>query len=67
VEKKPGFCQFTHLFPLIHLLFHLQKHITSLALSGALHSAICNMQVFLIVCIFVEHLVEITKGRFGRH
>ena len=42
------------LLPIIHLLFHLQKHIhvASLALSGAMHSAICNMQ-FFIVCIYI--------------
>ena len=68
VAKKPGFCQFTLLFPLIHLLFHLQKHITSLALSGAMHSAICNMQGFFLLCVFLfKQLDEITNGRFGCH
>ena len=52
VVKKPGFCQFTLLFPLIHLLFHLQKHIIPLALSGAMHSAICNMQGFSY-CVYI--------------
>ena len=66
VVKKPGICQFTLLFPVIHLLFHLQKHITSLALSGAMHSAICNMQVFFN-CFLLKQLDEITKGRFGHH
>ena len=67
VVKKPGICQFTLLFPLIHLLFHLQKHITSLALSEAMHSAICNMQFFLLCVFLIKHLDEITNGRFGRH
>ena len=37
VVKKPGFCQFTLLFPLIHQLFHLPF-------------VLCR--VFLTVCIF---------------
>ena len=37
VVKKPGFCQFTLLFPLIHRLFHLPF-------------VLCR--VFLTVCIF---------------
>ena len=52
------------LFPLIHPLFHLQKHIhvATLALSGALHSAICNMQFFSLHVFLFKHLVDITKG-----
>jgi hypothetical protein len=47
---------------------HTPVPVTSLALSGAMHSVIGNMQVFFLLCVFlIKHLDEITNGRFGRH